>query len=473
MTDLPDGQDPRRALPGVDALLASTPFRALLERHPRGRLVAAARIVLDGERERAGRGEDPCAEPAELARRVEGRLLREAEPSLRPVLNATGVILHTNLGRAPLSRAALRAMVRVGRGYSNLEFDLGGGVRGSRYGHCVALLTELCGAEDALVVNNAAAALLLAVNTAAAGREVIVSRGELVEIGGGFRIPEILTRGGTRLREVGTTNRTRIDDYRRAVEEGGAAALLKVHRSNFRMTGYVADVGVRELAALGRSSELPVIHDVGSGLLASATGLGLAGEPSPKRSMEEGADVALFSGDKLLGGPQAGIVVGRGEWLDRLRRNPLCRALRVDKTTLAALEGTLRAYREGGEDGIVPAVPVLRMLSASYDELFARVASLREFLESSGPTGMVEIREGASVVGGGTVPGVEIPSPLLMVCPEEGTTAEELSRRLRSGEPPVVARVAEGCLAVDLRTVPPRDEATLRGALLSALGRPS
>jgi len=374
------------------------------------------------------------------------------------------VVLHTNMGRAPLAADALRAMQNVAAGYSNLELDLESGRRGSRYTHCADLLTELTGAEDALVVNNCAAALVLAVNALAAGRGVVVSRGELVEIGGGFRIPEILGRAGARLLEVGSTNRTRLADYSEALEGGGAAAILKVHRSNFRISGFTEEAGVAELAGLAADAGVPLIHDIGSGLLVDPASLGLPNEPTPAASLRDGADVAVFSGDKLLGGPQAGLVVGSADVVTGMRGNPLCRALRVDKATLAALEATLRLYRE--PDRALREIPVLRMLSTPAEALEARAGGLARdpALAAMG----VEAAPGRAAVGGGTFPEVEIPSWTLRVTPSE-CTVDHLAARLRAGDPAVVGRREEGALVLDLRTVDPAVDDALTQRLADAL----
>lgn len=447
----------------MDHLLGSEPFRALEGRYGRPPLVSALRETLEGVRMRLERGEPVAGldDPASYAAAVEEVLVREEVGSLRQVINATGVILHTNLGRAPLAREAMEAMIRAGRGYSNLEYDLEEGGRGSRYDHCVGLLTRLTGAEDALVVNNNAAALVLALNTLARGREVLVSRGELVEIGGGFRVPEVLERAGAVLREVGSTNRTRLEDYREALEGPGApgrgaeppAAILKVHRSNFRISGFTEEASLADLATLGGEHGVPVIHDLGSGLLVDPELLGLPDEPRPAVSVDAGADVVAFSGDKLLGGPQAGILVGRRERIRALRTNPLCRALRVDKATVAALEATLRLHRDPEE--AVARIPALRMLATPVEELEGRARRLAEELEERGVRAEVTNAPKGSAVGGGTYPGVSIPTWHLRL---EVPSADDLARRLRQGEPPVVGRVEDDGMVLDLRTVAPDEE---------------
>jgi L-seryl-tRNA(Ser) seleniumtransferase len=403
--------------------------------------VEAARSALDHARETIAAGGDP-GDVAALAR-AELDALRA--PHLRRVLNATGIIVHTNLGRAPLAEPALARVQEVGRGYSNLEYDLEAGRRGSRQDHVTELLRRLTGAEAALVVNNNAAAVLLALAALAEGREVVVSRGELIEIGDGFRIPDVLVRSGARLREVGTTNRTRAADYERAVgPETGA--LLRVHQSNFRVVGFTEQPAVAELAEVARRHGLPLVDDLGSGVLAE-----LADEPSAKRSLAEGADLVCFSGDKLLGGPQAGIVAGRRELVERLRRHPLQRALRADKLTLAALEGTLALYAEAPER-----IPVVRMLRESEDTVRARAERL-----AAAVGGTVE--ETVARVGGGALPLAELPS---FACAVE----EELAAPLRVGDPPVVGIVRDGRLLLDCRTVADAEVEEVAAAVAAARG---
>jgi L-seryl-tRNA(Ser) seleniumtransferase len=461
--------DPRSRIPSVDSLLASEEFQALLERYPRERVVEAARGAVGEVRALLARG--PAAKDvrsAALYARAAARTLAAQDvPSLRRVVNATGVILHTNLGRAPLAAAAVEAMLAAAREYTNLEYDLEAGERGSRYVHCTALLRELTGAEEALVVNNTAAALVLALNTLAHDRAVVVSRGELVEIGGGFRISEILERSSARLVEVGATNRTRLADYERALSAGDVGAILKVHRSNFRITGFTEESSLSELAALARAQNVPLVHDLGSGLLLDAAALGLVGEPRPHESLAAGADLVAFSGDKLLGGPQAGIVLGRGPVVARLRENPLCRALRVDKVTLAGLEATLRIYRDPAR--ALHEIPVLRMLAVPREVLRGRTEVWADQLARAGVPSRVVETEGA--VGGGTFPEVEIPSWAVELAPPDATT---LARSLREGDPPVVGRIVEERLLLDARTVLPGQEADLlrraREAWTSSVG---
>ena len=444
--------DARRKLPSVHALLEQEEIRALLGQAPRSVVVEAVRLAIE-----EARNGDSMPAGGDWAAAVAVAVERAQRPSLRGVINATGVVLHTNLGRAPLAQTAIDAMRRVAAGYSNLEYDLERGARGSRYAHCVTLLKELAGAEDALVVNNNAAALVLALNTLAHGREVVISRGELVEIGGSFRIPEILERSGATLREIGTTNRTHPGDYTQAVTDQ-TGAVMKVHRSNFAMEGFVADVDARVLAELLRPLGVPLVHDLGGGLLLPLDDLGLTGEPTAAEAVRAGADLVAMSGDKLLGGPQAGIIVGRAALVRRLRENPLARALRVDKLTLAALEATLTLYRD-------PAVarrevPVLAMLSRSIGELRRRAEALHAALPGA------SILDCEASVGGGTFPNAKVPSVALAFAQD----AESLEARLRLGEPAVIGRIADGRLLLDLRAVLPQEDAALSGAVSAALG---
>jgi L-seryl-tRNA(Ser) seleniumtransferase len=412
----------RRDLPSVDELLRDE----RLASEPRELVLAAARATLEQARSEIQAGGDP----GPIVDAVLAELDRARRPSLRRVLNATGVLVHTNLGRAPLAEAALQRVAEVGAGYSNLEYDLERGERGSRQGHLVELLRRLTGAEGALVVNNNAAAVLLALAALAEGREVIVSRGELIEIGDGFRIPDVLARSGARLVEVGTTNRTSAADYEGAIGPE-TAVLLRVHQSNFRVVGFSEQPKLAELAVIARASELPLVDDLGSGALGR-----VGDEPTPAESLRAGADLVCFSGDKLLGGPQAGIVVGRSDLVERLRRHPLQRALRADKLTLAALEGTLALALDPETRN---EVPVLRMLHEPVGAVRARAERLAELVGG-------EVEETVARVGGGALPLAELPS---CACAVE----EELADRLRLGEPPVVALVRDGRTLLDCRTL--------------------
>jgi L-seryl-tRNA(Ser) seleniumtransferase len=447
-------QDPRRALPSVNALLESEGVRSLLAHAPRDLVVRAVRETLDVARRAP---DDSLRVAADWARAVGDTLERHQRRSLRRVINATGVVLHTNLGRAPLPRVAIQAIEEVARGYSNLEYDIDAGARGSRYVHCSTLLRELTGAEDALVVNNGAAGLVLALDTIASGRDAIISRGELVEIGGSFRIPDIMAKSGARLVEVGTTNRTHVDDYRSALSDR-TGALVKVHRSNFAMDGFVAEVGVDELASLAQVRGVPVLHDLGSGLLMSLDAFGLTGEPTARDVIRAGASIVVMSGDKLLGGPQAGIVLGTNALIGAMRRNPLTRSYRVDKLTLAALEATLTLYRE--PERAAREIPALAMLTASAAEVRERAERMARGVGSG-----VRVVESLATVGGGAFPTARIPSFALAI---EGNVVA-LEQQLRAGVPSVVARISDERVQLDVRTVLPDDEDDLVRVLHQAL----
>jgi L-seryl-tRNA(Ser) seleniumtransferase len=449
----PKPQELLRRIPKIDRVLLEPELAALVERHGRPLVLEAIRQSTEDLRERVLSGDGASPNGDLLARVLEDvgrRLDHMSRRTLRRAINATGVVLHTGLGRAVLSGAAAEAALEAVRSHSLLEVDPESGERGNRLAHVAGLLRELTGAEDALVVNNNAAAVFLAISALAQGREVVISRGQLVEIGGSFRIPDVIRSSGARLVEVGTTNKARIGDYAEAITPE-TALLLRVHPSNFRIVGFTEEPGLEDLVALGRERGLPVMDDLGSGALVDLTRYGLVAEPTVQASVEAGADVITFSGDKLLGGPQAGLVIGRRELLARMKRHPLMRVLRVDKVTMAALEATLRLYRDN--DRAMAAIPTLSALTASAEELRARAERLRALLE---PLGLeVSLEEGTSQVGGGSLPGEELPTTLVCVRAADVPTAE-LARRLRVGEPSVWARIHRDRLVFDLRTV--RDE---------------
>jgi L-seryl-tRNA(Ser) seleniumtransferase len=447
-------RDLLRSLPAVDAVMRDPAGRTLAARHGRAPATAAVRETLGCLRRQIVAGEAPEVSERVVAEAA-SRLL--AGRGLRRVVNATGVILHTNLGRSVLSERAALAAYDAATGYSNLEYDLRSSTRGSRYDHAVPLLRELTGAEDALVVNNCAGATLLALAAASKvseAPEVIVSRGQLIEIGGGFRIPEVLALSGARLREVGTTNRTRLSDYEKTINEN-TSAVLWVHPSNFALVGFTESVGVQDLSSLG----LPVIADVGSGALTS-----VGEEPRVQAILRDGADLAIFSGDKLLGGPQAGIAVGTSRWVSGMRRHPLARALRADKLCLAALEATLNSYLHGAAE---QDLPTLRMIRAPVSEMEERANNLAEDLRRNAPGLEVDVTPSVARSGGGTLPTYEIPSFAVRL---GGTDPEALAEDLRSSDPAVVGRVREGRLWLDVRTLLPGDEEAVIGALRDANG---
>lgn len=445
-----------RDLPSVEELAAS------LGGVPHHLAVAAARGAIEAERARILAGEEEAGEGGgagepgaeRLRAAAAARAAALARPSLRPAINATGVILHTNLGRAPLAGEAAEAAAAVARGYSNLEYDLEAGERGSRQVHVEALLRELSGAEAAMAVNNNAAAVLVALAATAAGREVVVSRGQLVEIGDSFRIPEILAQSGARLVEVGTTNRTRLADYEAAIGPG-TAAILRVHQSNFRTVGFTEEVALADLCALARERGLAAIDDLGSGALGT-----VCDEPPLGAGVAAGADLVCASGDKLLGGPQAGILAGRREAVERCRAHPLARAVRIDKLQLAALEATLRLHRDRPE-----AIPALAMLAAPEQELAARAAAMAEAIGAA-----ASVERAASRPGGGSLPLVELEGPVCAVDPG-AAGAGELAARLRRGEPPVVARISEGRVLLDPRTMSGAEAEAAAAAVRAALSR--
>jgi L-seryl-tRNA(Ser) seleniumtransferase len=470
-----------RKLPSVDELLRAS--ATLVESYGHSAVAGAARTVMQRFRDEISAGALDEA-GVDLALRgideaIERELLRTVSFSLRPVINATGVILHTNLGRAPIAASALARIGQVAGVYSNLEFDIVGGERGKRDVHADRLFASLLASSkrdvSTIVVNNNAAAVLLALNALAEGGEVIVSRGELVEIGGSFRIPEVMAKSGAVLREVGTTNRTRIADYENAITDR-TKLLLRVHRSNFEIIGFTEQPSLEALVELGRKRGIPVMEDLGSGALFDLRTIGIHGEPSVVESLEAGVDVVTYSGDKLLGGPQAGLISGRKDLVAKIRSNPLFRALRVDKLTYAALEATLLAYIKQDYD----AIPALRMMRLPIDEIQARanavIASVAE-----GQIGRVmhgdhersrtailqltlKIVDGESVLGGGSAPGATLPTKLIAVTSDD-LSADEIANRLRISEPAVVGRVDEGRVLLDLRTVLPEQDSAISNAL--------
>lgn len=460
-----------RALPSVDVLLKQAACPPELGRPALRELVNA---FLDERREeiRAGLLTDPDGlSAAALLPGLEAYIARKGRPHLRRVLNATGVVIHTNLGRSILAEAAAEAAREACLHYSNLEFNLETGARGSRYSHVEALLRSLTGAEAALVVNNNAAAVLLVLNTLCKRREAVVARGQLVEIGGSFRIPEVMAKSGCVLREVGSTNRVRISDYAAAIGEE-TAAILKVHTSNYRIVGFHQSVELPELSALARERGLPLIEDLGSGNLCNFAAAGLPvlarDEPTVQKSVAEGADVVSFSGDKVLGGPQAGIIVGKAEYIEKIKKNPLNRALRIDKMTLAALEATLRLYSDPQE--ALRRIPTLRMICAPADELARRARRLsRRLAAALRGTATVHSKAGSSLVGGGSFPERHLPTTLVYVsaaaCPPQ-----ELRRRLLGVSVPLVARLEDGALCLDVRTLDDREFPLVERALQEALG---
>jgi L-seryl-tRNA(Ser) seleniumtransferase len=453
-------------IPKVDKVLDWPEVRSFLEEYPRPVVITAVRETLDLLRATLLRGEATAEslEKKAVAERISGALARTTTPGLRRVINGTGVILHTNLGRAPISESLRDSMFDAAFGYSTLEFDLETGARGSRAVHVEKLLCSLTGAEAAVVVNNNAAAVLLALSALARGKEVVVSRGELVEIGGSFRIPEVMEQSGAILREVGATNRTHVRDYRSAVSEE-TALLLKVHTSNFAVVGFTSEVSTGELVTIGRETSVPVMVDAGSGTLVNLSAYGLPGETTVQEYLAAGADLVTFSGDKLLGGPQAGILVGKRSCLEPMKKHPLLRALRVDKVTLAALEGTLRLYRD--ERQALEQIPSLRMLTVSGEELASRARGAARRMRRALPAAVsLKTLPGFSQVGGGTFPLLEIPTSLISVS-VAGLSAQQLEQKLRTSPLPVIGRISQGEFLLDLRTLSDQEIPEIIAALKS------
>jgi L-seryl-tRNA(Ser) seleniumtransferase len=445
-----------RKIPKVDDLLARPEIKDLLAVHPRSVVIEAIREGLsrfrqDLVRRSASSSVDDSAFSFEnLLPLFLLEIRNQTQPRLRRVINATGVVIHTNLGRSPLHPSALQHIVNVSKAYSNLEFDLDRGERGSRYAHVEDILCRLSGAEAAMVVNNNAAAVLLVLNTIAAGKEVIVSRGELVEIGGAFRIPDVMKRSGALLREVGTTNRTHLGDYQKAISSE-TALLLKVHTSNFRVMGFTSDVPLEALVLFGRKYEIPVMNDLGSGSLVDLSNYGMEKEPTVQEAVRTGVDTVTFSGDKLLGGPQAGIILGKKNVVDLIKMNPLTRALRIDKLTLAALESTLLLFLD--EKKAMEEVPILRMLTLDKRQLKQRGRKLlNRLVKGMGEGATLALREDRSQVGGGALPLQELPTLALAIRPRS-SSVNHLEEALRKGEPPVISRISKDELILDMRTV--------------------
>ena len=460
-------QNTLKHLPKVDRVLEWPALRRLMGQYNRPATVDAVRQVLERLRENVKNGPAPALPDDDgITSMIAAELERRTAPSLRSVINGSGVVVHTNLGRSPLAEAAEHAIHTVSAGYSNLEFDLASGERGSRYSHVEGLLCELTGSEAALVVNNNAAAVILTLAALAQGREVIVSRGELVEIGGSFRIPDVMRQGGAQLVEVGCTNRTHIRDYRAAVNDA-TALLLKVHTSNFAIVGFTAEATLAELSALGRETGIPVVLDAGSGCLLDLSPYGIPGEPTIRQYLDSGIDLVTFSGDKLLGGPQAGIIAGTKAMIDPMKRHPLLRALRMDKLNLAALEATLRLYRD--ERQALAEIPTLRMLTMSRDELSRRAERIVRYLRKRVPeTISLSRHPGHSSAGGGSFPLLQLPTTLIEVR-IGGASPFLIESALRRTTPPVIGRIHRERFLLDVRTILDADLSPLLAALQEAV----
>jgi L-seryl-tRNA(Ser) seleniumtransferase len=439
-----------RNLPGVDKILEQKEIKTFLEKLPRSYVVEVIRQILDETRKEILSGNLNIFKSDQVIRKIKKALDKNTHRSLQRVINATGIILHTNLGRAVLSESAQTAVQDIIKGYSNLEFNLQTGKRGSRYSHVEDILCKITGAESALVVNNNAAAVMLVLGTLAKDREVIVSRGQLVEIGGSFRVPDVMSASGAKLVEVGTTNKTYISDYENAITEN-TALLLKVHTSNFRVVGFTNEATSEELVNLGRRKGLPVFEDLGSGFLVELFKWGITDEPTVQQSIKSGIDVVSFSGDKLLGGPQAGIIVGKKVYVDKMKKNPLTRALRVDKMTLAALEATLWEYLDS--EKVVRTNPTLALLTMDKEKLHEKALKLKGMLEEALESSVsLAIEKGFSKAGGGSLPLQELPTYLVTLVPQE-ITVETAAAKLRDASIPVVTRIIDDKLAFDPRTI--------------------
>jgi L-seryl-tRNA(Ser) seleniumtransferase len=451
-------------LPSVDELLKTPEGSQWLSIHGRRIVLEAVRDVIASRRTEILEGlrTDPVVN---LAADIKKRIGILSSYSLTPVINATGIVLHTNLGRSVLSDKVLEHVREVGTGYSTLEYDLRAGKRGQRHTHTRRLLQQITGAEDALIVNNNAAAVLICLNTLAGGKEVIVSRGELVEIGGSFRIPDVMKASGVKLCEVGTTNKTHLYDYTNAVNEN-TALILKVHQSNYKIVGFTEDVRISDLVSLGREERVPVMYDLGSGCLVDLRKYGIHGEPSVQEIVRSGVDVVTFSGDKLLGGPQGGIIAGKEEYIERIRKNPLARALRIDKLTIAAFEATLMGYMD--EENAALEIPVLRMLFQSHEEIRERARKIAAALRAVVRDERFDVIKDSSRAGGGSLPEVDFPSFAVSVKPR-GMSVNEMESQLRKGSPPVIARIKGDSLLLDARTIRKSDIKGIVRAVSSAL----
>lgn len=461
-------QDLLRKIPKVDLIISSNSWKKLIDRYPENLAREVLDEVLNQIRERILRGEAyTVPDSEEILKITEEDLKRAISPGLTRVINATGIIIHTNLGRSILPESAVTALINASRYYTNLEYDLTSGKRGERYTHCTQVLRRICGAEDALVVNNNAAAVYLVLNTLAYGKEVIISRGELVEIGGSFRIPDVMRRSGAILVEVGTTNKTRISDYENAINEK-TALLMKVHRSNFVIRGFTEEVSSEDLLGLSKRYGIPLFYDAGSGLIYDIDVFSSHGEPEIRKECEKGVDIISFSGDKLLGGPQAGIIVGKKSFIDELKKNPLLRALRPDKLTLSSLEATLLIYLD--KDRVEREIPTIRMARMDLEVLKRRAKKLCRILKKELKDFEIGIKETISEMGGGSLPDFKIPSLGFFLRPKDDN-ALRLAKILRENEIPIICRIEDDSLLFDMRTIREDEERELIGGILRAVKR--
>lgn len=463
--DMEEKQKLLTALPSVDEILRSNKGIQWLKVYPRRYVIQAIRDVIDTRRREILKGLTSDISEESMMAEIEITMEKLSSYSLRPLINATGIVIHTNLGRSLLSEKALENITKVSGSYSNLEYDLKAGKRGKRYTHIIRVLKEVTGAEDALIVNNNAAAVFLCLNTLSKGKETIVSRGELVEIGGSFRMPEVMSASGAILREVGTTNKTHLYDYERAINDN-IALILKVHKSNFRVTGFVDEVSIEDLVSLGRRYQIPVMFDLGSGCLIDLKPFGIHDEPVVRDIVSTGIDITTVSGDKLLGGPQGGVIVGKKEYLEKIQKNPLTRAMRIDKLTLAGFEATLMEYID--EEKAIKTVPTLRMLLQRPEEIKERAKRIAKRLKREIKEAQITVMADTSRAGGGSLPELDFPTYVVAIRSDNGSV-NEFEEKLRNGNPPIISRIKEGYLIIDARTIRTQDLDDLVKGIKAAL----
>jgi L-seryl-tRNA(Ser) seleniumtransferase len=463
--DMEEKQKLLTSLPSVDEILRSNQGLEWLKAYPRRYVLQAVRDAIDSRRKEILKGFTSDVSEESMMAEIENVIERLSSYSLRPLINATGIVIHTNLGRSVLSEKSLENIRKVSGSYSNLEYDLRAGKRGKRYSHVVRVLREVTDAEDALVVNNNAGAVFLCLNTLSKGKEAIVSRGELVEIGGSFRMPEVMAASDATLREVGTTNKTHLHDYERAINDN-TALIVKVHKSNFRVTGFVHEVSIEDLVSLGRRYQIPVMFDLGSGCLIDLKPFGIHDEPIVRDIVNSGVDITTFSGDKLLGGPQGGIIVGKKEYIERIQKNPLTRAMRIDKLTLAGFEATLMEYID--EEKAIQHIPTLRLLLQKPEEIKERAKRIAKRLKKEIQNAHITVMADTSRAGGGSLPELDL-STYVVSIRSDNISVNELEERLRNGNPPIISRIKEGSLIIDARTIKKEDVDDLAKGIKSAL----
>jgi L-seryl-tRNA(Ser) seleniumtransferase len=463
--DMEEKQKLLTTLPSVDEILRSNQGVQWLNVYPRRYVIQAIREVIDSRRKEILKGFISDISEESMMAEIQNTMEKLSSYSLRSLINATGIVIHTNLGRSILSEKALENIKKVSGSFSNLEYDLKAGKRGKRYTHVIRVLKEVTGAEDALIVNNNAAAVFLCLNTLSKGKEAIVSRGELVEIGGSFRMPEVMSASSAILREVGTTNKTHLHDYERAINDN-TALIVKVHKSNFRVSGFVDEVSVEDLVSLGRRYQIPVMFDLGSGCLIDLKPFGIHDEPVVRDIVNTGIDITTFSGDKLLGGPQGGIIVGRKEYIEKIQKNPLTRAMRIDKLTLAGFEATLMEYIE--EEKAVENIPTLRMLLQKPEVIRERAKRIAKRLKREIKDVQITVMADTSRAGGGSLPELDFPTYVVAIR-TDNVSVNEFEERLRNGNPPIIARIKEGSMIIDARTIRTQDLDDLIKGIKSAL----